>query len=69
MNIRYNPENTIFYSQMLKDLAREYGTEYLDVFRILCDSEGYFKEGYSGDGIHIKPKIYPVFVDYLKTHT
>ena len=69
MNILYNPENTLFYSQMLKDLSREYGTEYLDVFRILSDSDGYFKEGYSGDGIHMKPKIYPIFVDYLRTHT
>ncbi len=67
--ILYNRENTIFYSQMLKDLSREYGTEYLDVFRILSDSEGYFKEGYSGDGIHILPKYYTVFVDYLRTHT
>ena len=67
--ILYNRDTTIFYSQMLKDLSREYGTEYLDVFRVLSDSEGYFKEGYSGDGIHILPKYYPVLVDYLRTHT
>ena len=67
--ILYNRDTTIFYSQMLKDLSREYGTEYLDVFRVLSDSEGYFKEGYSGDGIHIQPKYYHVLVDYLRTHT
>ena len=67
--ILYNRENTIFYSQMLKDLSREYGTEYLDVFRLLCDSEGYFKEGYSGDGIHLQAKYYPLFADFLRTHT
>ena len=67
--ILYNRENTIFYSQMLKDLSREYGTEYLDVFRLLSDSEGYYKEGYSGDGIHLQAKYYPLFADYLRTHT
>ena len=67
--ILYNRENTIFYSQMLKDLSREYRTEYLDVFRLLCDSEGYFKEGYSGDGIHLQAKYYPLFADFLRTHT
>ena len=70
MNIAYNPANTALYSQAIKDLAREYGTEYLDVFRPLADSEGYFLDVYNaGDGIHIKPKEYPVIEDFLRCNT
>ena len=70
LNKAYNPENTTLYSQAIKDLSREYNTEYLDVFRLLADNEGYFQDIYNaGDGIHIKPKEYPVIEDFLRCHT
>ena len=70
LNKAYNPENTTLYSQAIKDLSREYDTEYLDVFRLLADNEGYFLDIYgAGDGIHIKPKQYPVIEDFLRCHT
>lgn len=70
LNKAYNPENTTLYSQAIKDLSREYNTEYLDVFRLLADNEGYFLDVYNaGDGIHIKPKQYPVIENYLRCNT
>lgn len=70
MNIAYNPANTILYSQALKTLSREYGTEYLDVFRMMADSEGYFKETFdAGDGIHIQAARYPEIEDFIRCHT
>lgn len=70
MNELYNPTSTVFYSQLLKALSREYDTEYIDLFRMMCDKAGYFLNLFnSGDGIHITSERYPEIVEYLKTHT
>ena len=69
-NLLYNPENVIFYSQMIKDLSREYGTEYLDIFRYLSDEDGYLRDDVgAGDGIHFKAKSYAIIKDFFKCHT
>ena len=70
MNELYNPGSTVFYSQLVKTLSREYGTEYIDLFRMMCDKAGYFLNSFnSGDGIHIQSDRYPEIVEYLKRHT
>lgn len=70
MNELYNPDSTIFYSQLVKALSREYSTEYIDLFRMMCDKAGYYLDSFnSGDGIHIQPARYPEIVEYLKCHT
>ena len=70
MNIIYNPENVILYSQALKDLAREYDAEYLDLFRFMSDSEGYLLSSIdAGDGIHFIGSSYEIIKNYLKCHT
>ena len=70
MNELYNPTSTVFYSQLIKTLSREYDTEYIDLFRMMCDRAGYFLNSFnSGDGIHIQSDRYPEIVEYLKRHT
>ncbi len=70
MNELYNPDSTVFYSQLVKTLSREYDTEYIDLFRMMCDKAGYFLNSFnSGDGIHIQPERYPEIVEYVKRHT
>ena len=70
MNELYNPDSTVFYSQLVKTLSREYDTEYIDLFRMMCDKAGYFLSSFnSGDGIHIQSDRYPEIVEYLKRHT
>ena len=70
MNIIYNPDNVILYSQALKDLAREYDAEYLDLFRLMSDSEGYLLSNFdAGDGIHFIGSEYAVIKDFLKCRT
>ncbi len=70
MNELYNPDSTVFYSQLAKTLSREYDTEYIDLFRMMCDKAGYFLNSFnSGDGIHIQSDRYPEIVEYLKRHT
>lgn len=70
MNELYNPDSTVFYSQLVKTLSREYDTEYIDLFRMMCDKAGYFLNSFnSGDGIHIQSDRYPEIAEYLKRHT
>ena len=69
-NYLYNPDNTLIYSQYVKSLARQYEAEYLDVFRLMSDRNGYFLPEFdAGDGIHIPADQYGIIKDYLKTHT
>ena len=70
MNELYNPDSTVHYSQLVKTLSREFSTEYIDLFRMMCDSAGYYLDSFnSGDGIHIASERYPEIVNYLKSHT
>ena len=70
MNVIYNPENTLLYSQALKTLSREYAAEYLDIFRMMADEEGYFKDRFnSGDGIHFLPSGYADVEYFIRCHT
>ncbi|MBR6115296.1 MAG: S-layer homology domain-containing protein [Oscillospiraceae bacterium] len=69
-NFWFNPDNVILYSQVLKDISREFDAEYIDVFRFMCDEQGYMLDEFNaGDGIHLKGTMYSVLADYLKTHT
>ena len=66
----YNPEVTMLYSQAVKDLSREYGAEYIDLYRLLSDADGYMIDEYCvNDGIHIVPKAYEMLEEYFRTHT
>ena len=69
-NICYTQENVILFTQAVKALSREYNTEYLDVFRLMSDETGYFKNEYNaGDGIHIDAHHYDEILEYIRCHT
>lgn len=68
-NLCYNLDNVILYSQAVKLLSREYGAEYLDVFRLMADGEGYLLGEYdAGDGIHIQAARYENILEFLRCH-
>ncbi len=68
--LRYNRENAVLYSQVLKSLSREYDTEYLDLFRLMADEDGYLlEECDSGDGIHLRIGRYEALREFFLTHT
>ncbi len=68
--LRYNRENAILYSQILKSLSRQYDTEYLDLFRLAADENGYLDQRFDkGDGIHIFSGRYSEVREFLLRHT
>ncbi len=51
----------------LADIAREYNTEYLDVYTLFVDSKGNPISGYlSDDGVHLAAKGYEVWADEVE---
>jgi lysophospholipase L1-like esterase len=49
-------------NHLLEKIAREYGAEYLDVFRFFVDAKGTPKKGYlSDDGVHLAVKGYDIW--------
>lgn len=66
----YSPENITLYCQALKDLSREFDTEYIDLFRFMADVDGYMLDEFnSGDSLHFKTSEYPRIEEFLKCHT
>ena len=69
-NLWFNPDNVILYSQVIKDVSREFDAEFIDVFRFMSDDAGYMlDELNAGDGIHLIGAKYQVLADYIRTHT
>ncbi len=69
-NMLYNPENTLLYTQAVKTLSREYHCEYLDLFRLMTDGNGYMLDSFNaGDSIHIQASEYSKILAYIKSHT
>jgi lysophospholipase L1-like esterase len=60
-------------NRQLEQIARDHGTEYLDIYRQFVDSEGNPYSGYlSDDGVHLASKGYYVWAKevegFLKNH-
>lgn len=69
-NFCYSLDNVVLFTQTVKSLAREYNTEYIDVFRLMCDEYGYIRDEFNaGDGIHIDAHHYDEILYFLKCHT
>ena len=68
-----NNANISLFNEQMKVICQENGWYYVDVASILMDEEGYLKAEYCSDnptmGIHIKPGVVPLWVEYLRTHT
>jgi hypothetical protein len=66
----YTMDNVLLFTHTVKAFSREYNTEYLDVFRLMCDESGYFMDEFNaGDGIHIDAHHYEQIKEFLKCHT
>ncbi|OGW50114.1 MAG: hypothetical protein A2078_00285 [Nitrospirae bacterium GWC2_57_9] len=54
-------------NRKLEQLAREYNSEYLDIYRLFIGPEGNPKSGYlQDDGVHLSSKGYKVWADEVE---
>ncbi len=54
-------------NQNIKELARDKDIEFLEIFSLFKNSNKELAEEYTNDGVHLKPKAYSVWCDYLQS--
>ena len=65
-----NRDNAIVFNSVLKQLCKDKKTYYLNVFDLLCNSNGFLPENAGlSDGIHILSSEYAKIKNYLLSHT
>ncbi len=66
----FTRDNVIAFNAVIKQLCKEKGTYYLNVFDLLCNSNGFLPESSCmTDGIHLLASEYAKMKTYLFTHT
>lgn len=65
---RYANDKIMRYNDAILALASEKGVYYLDVSEAFRDETGAMPASLSGDGMHIGPNSYRVWLDYLLCH-
>ena len=65
----FQTPNIRLYNQLQKTLSRQLGTDYLDIFSALADSDGYNRVDLTrDDGIHYTAEGYELLLRELYTH-
>lgn len=65
----FTKANVIKMNDMIVDMVKEEGVNYLKINDFLIDSEGFLIADASTDGIHLGPTYCKKWLEYLKTHT
>lgn len=69
----FNRDNVLDFNSVLKQVCRDKNTYYLNVFDLLCDSNGFLPQGAhdlsNWDGIHLITSEYSTIKTYLLSHT
>ena len=56
------------FNAELKKLASMHGAEYIDLYPVYADANGYIKTEYTGDGLHLLREAYKPWVEILRDH-
>jgi len=65
-----NRDNILVFNNVIKQLCKDKKTYYLNVFDLLCNSNGFLPENAGlSDGIHILPSEYAKIKTHLLSHT
>ena len=52
----------------IKSLSIEYDLKYLDIYTLVIDSDGWFRQDYAeADGLHFMGATYDVMLSYIQT--
>lgn len=57
------------FNTELKSMADQQGISYINVEKLLKDDMGIINEDYTSDGIHVKYKVYSIWLDYVKKNS
>jgi hypothetical protein len=57
------------FNRKLKSMADQEGIGYINVEKLLKDDMGIINKDYTSDGIHVKYKVYSIWLDYVKKNS
>ena len=57
------------FNRELKSMADQQGISYINVEKLLKDDMGIINKDYTSDGIHVKYKVYSIWLDYVKKNS
>ncbi len=57
------------FNRELKSMADQQGIRYINVEKLLKDDRGIINKDYTSDGIHVKYKVYSIWLDYVKKNS
>jgi hypothetical protein len=64
----YTQSLALAFNELLQELAQERNVYYLDVYSVLCNSDGYLPSDVTMDGIHFTPAHSSAWFEYIQTH-
>jgi lysophospholipase L1-like esterase len=56
------------FNEKLLELAGERGCYYIDLCEALGGEDGFLPASDTADGVHLKPSVYPKWLEYLRRH-
>ncbi len=62
-------ERLYVVNNQIAKMCNELGVNFVNLHEALAGEDGYLNPAWSGDGIHLKPEYYSIWVQYLMTHT
>ena len=65
---RISRNAVISFNDMVRQIAREQGVWYLDVYPVLCGEDGFLPSEVTPDGVHFTPAHYQKWFAYMTTH-
>jgi hypothetical protein len=57
------------FNKGLKSMAEQQGISYINISQLLKDDNGILNNDYSSDGIHVKYKVYSIWLDCVKRNS
>ena len=64
----FTKDNVLAFNEMLREIARDEGAWYLDVYAALADEEGYLPAEVTSDGVHFSSAYYERWYELFKTN-
>lgn len=55
------PDTILRFNSALQNLTEKYGFEYINLFSVLADQDGYILPGYTTDGVHLTKDAYDIW--------
>ena len=68
IDVTKNNQTIKYLNSEIKKLCNEYGYNFLEIYDLLLDNEGYLNREYSDDGLHLNANGFKIWTEILKPY-